>query len=215
MSSMLSTFKKALILAPHTDDGEFGCGGTISKLIENGCVVYYVAFSACEQSVLPQFPSNILITEVKAATKVLGVIPENLRLLKYDVRTFNFKRQEILDDILLLKAEIQPDIVFIPSLNDIHQDHATIANEAVRAFKFSTILCYELPWNNFSFLTSCFVHLEESHILKKINALVEYKSQAHRSYSNEEFIRGLARTRGVQVNSRYAEVFEVIRWIIN
>ena len=56
---------KVLVLAPHTDDGEFGCGGTISKLIYQGVEVHYVAFSACEQSVLPEFPSDILITEVK------------------------------------------------------------------------------------------------------------------------------------------------------
>jgi N-acetylglucosamine malate deacetylase 1 len=209
-----NSFKKILVLAPHTDDGEFGCGGTIAKLVESGAEVHYVAFSACEQSVLPQFPSDILITEVKAATTVLGIKPENLTLLKYDVRTFNYQRQPILDDILKIKAQIQPDLIFVPSLNDIHQDHATIANEAVRAFKFSTILCYELPWNNFNFATSCFVHLEDKHIVKKIGALTEYKSQAHRSYANEEFIRGLARTRGVQINTRYAEVFEVIRWII-
>ena len=64
--------KKILVLAPHTDDGEFGCGGTINKMIEEGNEVYYAAFSACQQSVLPQFPQDILITEVKAATKVLG-----------------------------------------------------------------------------------------------------------------------------------------------
>ena len=121
--------------------------------------------------------------------------------------------QEILDDILKLKKEINPDLIFIPSLNDIHQDHATIALEAVRAFKFTTILCYEMPWNNFNFATTCFVKLDEEFIDIKIQALLKYKSQAHRSYANEEFIRALARTRGVQINSRYAEVFEVIRWI--
>ena len=97
---MQLNFKRALVLAPHMDDGELGCGGTISKLIENGCEVFYVAFSSCQQSVLPQYPPDILITEVKAATKVLGIKPENLFLLEYDVRTFNFHRQEILDDIL-------------------------------------------------------------------------------------------------------------------
>ena len=75
---MFGQKKKILVLAPHTDDGEFGCGGTVAKLIEEGHDVYYAAFSACQQSVLPQFPADILITEVKAATKVLGIKPENL-----------------------------------------------------------------------------------------------------------------------------------------
>jgi N-acetylglucosamine malate deacetylase 1 len=205
--------KRVLVLAPHTDDGEFGCGASINKLIENGSEVYYVAFSACEQSVLPQFPKDILITEVKAATKVLGIKPENLILFKYDVRTFGYHRQAILDDIIRLKTDIKPDLVFTPSVNDIHQDHSTISNEAVRAFKFTSILCYELPWNNFNFATTCFSKLDESHVVSKINALKEYQSQAHRPYADEDFIRSLARIRGVQIGTRYAEVFEVVRWI--
>ena len=212
--NMIGRHKKVLILAPHTDDAEFGCGATIAKLIEEGNEVYCAAFSACEQSVLKDYPSDILITEVKAASEKLGVKTSNLILFNYEVRTFNYKRQEILDSIIQLKNRIKPDVVFIPSLNDIHQDHATIANEAFRAFKFSSILCYELPWNNISFSTSCFMVLEEKHIAKKIEALNEYKSQAHRPYANEEFIRSLARVRGVQINTNYAECFEILRWIL-
>lgn len=52
---MLSHKKRVLVLAPHTDDGEFGCGGTITKLINEGHEVYYAAFSACQQSVLPHY----------------------------------------------------------------------------------------------------------------------------------------------------------------
>ncbi len=210
---MIRDYKRALILAPHTDDGEFGCGGTIAKLIEQGVEVYYIAFSACEQSVLPQFPPDILITEVKEATKELGIKSEHLLLLKYNVRTFNFNRQSILDDLIKFREKLNPDLVFIPSLNDIHQDHATIADEAVRAFKFTNILSYEMPWNNFNFTTTNFVLLSENHIEAKLRALRKYKSQAHRPYANEEFIRSLARTRGVQIGQKYAEVFEVIRLI--
>ena len=162
---------KVLVLAPHTDDGEFGCGGTINKLVSEGHEVYYVAFSACEQSVLPQFPSDILITEVKAATQILGIKPENLILKKYEVRTFNYRRQDILDDIIKLRTEIQPDLVFVPTLTDLHQDHKTIADEALRAFKFTSILSYEMPWNNISFQTSCFYKLTEEQIEVKIEAL--------------------------------------------
>lgn len=208
---LLQDIKKVLVLAPHTDDGEFGCGGTIVKLIEQGVEIHYIAFSACEQSVLPQFPSDILITEVKEATEVLGIKSENLHLLKYDVRNFNSRRQDILDDILVFKKQINPDLVLIPSLNDIHQDHSTIANEAVRAFKFTNILSYEIPWNNFSFSNTSFFVLTEEQIKIKVAALEKYKSQKHRSYANEEFIKSLARTRGVQIGKKYAEVFEVVR----
>ncbi len=206
--------KKILVLAPHTDDAEFGCGGTIAKLKENNNEIYCAAFSACKQSVRKEFPEDILIFEVKAASKILGIDEDHLFLFDYSVRTFNFKRQEILDDILKLKENIKPDIVFIPALTDLHQDHYTIAQEGFRAFKFCSLLSYELPWNNLSFNTASFMKLEESHIQTKINAISEYKSQAHRPYANEEFIRSLARTRGVQINTKYAECFEVIRWIL-
>ena len=214
MNMTLNNQHRILVLAPHTDDGEFGCGGTINKFINQGSEVFYVAFSACEQSVLPEFPKDILISEVKEATKVLGIKDENLILFNYEVRTFNYQRQAILDDMIRLKRDISPDIIFIPSLRDVHQDHGTIANEALRAFKFDSVLSYELPWNNFSFSTSSFVFLDDLNINKKVEALSKYKSQMHRSYANEDFIRGLARTRGVQVNTQFAEVFELIRWIL-
>jgi LmbE family N-acetylglucosaminyl deacetylase len=207
--------KRVLVLAPHTDDGEFGCGGTIAKFIEEGHEVHYAAFSACQQSVLPQFPSDILITEVKAATKVLGIKPENLILFDYDVRTFGYRRQDILDDLIRLRAEIKPELIFMPDLQDVHQDHATIATEGLRAFKFSSIMSYELPWNNLSFTTSSFVHLDEKHVQTKVNALKEYQSQAHRPYSDEDFLRSVARTRGVQIGTKYAEAFNIVRWIID
>ena len=210
---MFDNFKKVLVLAPHTDDGELGCGGTIARLIDAKIEIHYVAFSACEQSVLKHFPKNILVTEVKAATALLGIPEKNVHLLNYEVRTFNYFRQDILNEMIRIKNDLEPDLVLIPSLNDVHQDHATISQEALRAFKFISILSYELPWNNINFTTSCFVHLDEKFIQKKINALMEYKSQAHRMYANEEFIRSLARTRGVQINAHYAEVFEVIRWV--
>jgi LmbE family N-acetylglucosaminyl deacetylase len=205
--------KKVLVVAPHTDDAEFGCGGTIVKLLEQNNDVYCVAFSACKQSVLKEFPSDVLITEIKAATKILGIKPENLILHDYGVRTFNYHRQDILEDLVKIKNTIQPDVVFIPSLNDIHQDHYTIANEGLRAFKFSSILCYEMPWNNLNFNTSSFVILNEQHIAKKCLALEEYKSQAHRTYANSDFIKSLATVRGTQIGAKYAECFEVIRLI--
>ncbi len=212
---MLNKKKVVLVLAPHTDDGEFGCGGAISKFIDEGHDVYYAAFSACQQSVLPQFPSDILITEVKEATHILGIKPSNLILFDYDVRTFGYQRQDILDDLIKLRSEINPDLIFMPTITDVHQDHHTIAEEGMRAFKFKSILSYELPWNNFSFSTSSFVHLDEKNIQTKVNALQAYQSQAHRPYSDEDFIRSLARTRGVQIGTKYAEAFELVRWIID
>jgi len=204
-------FKNILVLAPHTDDGELGAGGTIARLIESGAIVTYVAFSTAEESVPDHLPKDILKTEVKKATVKLGILPENLIIFNYAVRKLNYVRQEILEDLIKLRRANNYDLILIPSLNDIHQDHRTIAQEGLRAFKNVTIFGYELIWNNLNFNTQCFVHLEERHVQTKINALKEYASQGFRDYLSDDFIKSLARTRGVQIGTKYAETFEVIR----
>lgn len=207
--------RRILILAPHTDDGEIGCGGTIAKLIESGCEVFYCAFSICEQSVPDGYPKDILEKEVKAATRVLGIPEHHLTIHKYPVRCFDKHRQSILDDLIRLRNEIRPDIVFLTGRNDIHQDHSVISLEGIRAFKHSSLLCYEMPWNNNSMNTSAFVALEQRHIDRKTDALKEYKTQQGiRSYMNKEFIESLARVRGVQIGCEYAEAFEILRWLM-
>ena len=211
---MLSNFKNVFVLAPHTDDGELGAGGTISKLIEQGSNVYYFAFSTAEESVPDGFPKDILKTEVLEATHLLGIPEENVIIYNYEVRKLNFARQAILEDLIKHRGEMFPDLVLMPSLNDIHQDHATIAHEGLRAFKNTTILGYELIWNNLTFQTTCFFKLDQRHIHKKAKALTAYKSQGLRDYMSEDFIFSLAKARGVQIGNSYAESFEVIRWVM-
>lgn len=211
---MLKNFKNVYILAPHTDDGELGAGGTISKLIESGANVYYFAFSTAEQSVPEGFPKDILKKEVVQATSKLGIKEENVIIYNYEVRKLNYVRQEILESLIMHRQDLNPDLVLMPSLNDIHQDHSTIGQEGLRAFKNTTILGYELIWNNLTFDTTSFVKLEKKHIQAKCDALKEYKSQGIRDYMDEEFIFALAKTRGVQIGTQYAESFEVIRWVM-
>ncbi|MBL7870507.1 MAG: PIG-L family deacetylase [Cyclobacteriaceae bacterium] len=206
--------KQVLVLAPHTDDGELGCGGSIVKFLEEGAEVHYVAFSICTKSLPPHLPPNTLEKEVKVATKILGIKPEHLILYDFDVRRFKEFRQDILEELIKIKSKIEPDIVFIPTLHDIHQDHQVISEEGLRAFKNTSILAYELPWNNLTFNTAGFIRLDSKHIEKKIEALHAYDSQKHRSYLNANFIKSLATTRGVQINTNFAEAFEVIRWVI-
>ena len=205
---------RVLVLAPHTDDGELGCGGSIAKLIEEGNEVYYIAFSKAQKSLQSGLPPNILETEVKAATKVLGINESHLILFDYEVRTFPQHRQQILEHLIEIREKINPNLVLAPSPTDIHQDHHVIASEALRAFKKITILGYEEPWNNVVFSTRSFIKLEKRHVLMKVEALRCYKSQMHRSYLTEEFVWSLAKVRGVQIGSEYAESFEVVRFVI-
>ena len=200
-----------MVLAPHTDDGEFGCGGTIAKFVEQKCEVTIVAFSTCQDSLPKNLAPDTLSIEAQAAAKIFGV--SKLILLDYKVRYFSDHRQSILEDMVKLKTEYNPDLVLMPNSNDIHQDHHTIHMEAKRAFKNKKMLGYELPWNNFTMTTNFHMVLSKENIQKKIDAVLCYKSQSHRDYYSEDFVKSLAYTRGTQVGVHYAEAFETIRWI--
>ena len=210
---MIGTWQRVLVLAPHTDDGEFGCGGTMARLVEAGVDVRYVAFSIATKSLPEGFAPDALAQEVREATAEIGIAEDNLTVHDFEVRTFPEHRQKILELLIALWEELEPDAVLQPSLHDVHHDHQVVAAEGLRAFKRATILGYEIPWNNYDFSYQAYVSLERSHLERKIAALSKYASQQHRRYSDPEYIWNVARTHGINVNREFAEVFQVYRAI--
>ena len=198
-----------LILAPHTDDGELGCGASIAKYILEKKKVTYAAFSTCSQSLPKEMPADTLVKECTAATKALGI--GDTIFFDFTVRRLLFHRQEILEELIRINNELKPQTVFLPAKNDVHQDHQVVYAEGLRAFKNANVLGYELPWNNFNFHPNYFEKISEENLAAKIYALKEYKSQASRKYMNPEFLRSLAVVRGLQANSDLAEAFEIYR----
>jgi N-acetylglucosamine malate deacetylase 1 len=213
VESLIELASRALVLGAHADD-EFGCAGTIARMIESGAEVHYACFSSCEESVPEGWPPDVLRREVRDAIKVLGIAEENFHLFDFRVRHFPTHRQELLEELVKLRKEIDPQLVFLPAMSDMHQDHGVVAREGLRAFKHATVLGYELPMNTISFQHVCFIRLEERHMQVKMDHAATYKSQASRSYLQPEFIRALAMVRGVQINQPAAEAFEVIRAVI-
>jgi LmbE family N-acetylglucosaminyl deacetylase len=205
-------FNRILILSPHTDDGELSSGGTIAKFVEQNKEIFYVAFSSCEKSVPDCFDKNILKNECNEALSELKVPKKNIFIFDYDVREFPKYRQEILDQIIQLSKDLQPDLVICPSSYDVHQDHQVVYSECLRSFKkTASIWGMEHPWNNLTFRTDIFVQLNEKQIQQKINALKKYGSQSFREYFDEKYIISWAYTRGMNLGVNYAEVFECIR----
>ena len=208
---MIEALRKALVLAPHTDDGELGCGGTMARLVEAGCEVRY-------SRVLDRYPlapAGVRAGHARArgagGDGELGIPEACLTVHDFDVRTFPQNRQEILELLVAIWEDWRPDVVFQPSHHDVHQDHQTIAQEGLRAFKRTTILGYEVPWNNFDFSYGAYVSLEKRHLERKVAALARYASQQHRRYADPEYVWNLARVHGVNVNREYAECFQVYR----
>lgn len=207
------SFRRVLVLAAHTDD-EFGCAGTMLRCLEGGAEVRYFALSKCEESVPAGFHRTVLVEECQRCLASLGLHAANVRIGDYPVRYFPRDRQAILEDLVKLNREFRPDLVFMPTSQDTHQDHITVQAEGFRAFKHATILGYELPQNLVAFHNSAFVPLTGQHLDRKVTALECYASQEFREYSRDDFIRGLAKVRGVQCNAEFAEAFEAIRLIL-
>lgn len=208
---------KILVLSPHTDDAELGCGGTIARMIQEGHELLWVVFSIAEDSLPENLPKDTLKKEFLEVANHLGLKEDDYMICNFRVRHLDEKRQDILERLVKIRHDFQPDVVMMPSLNDYHQDHQVVSNEAVRAFKMhSSIIGYELPWNHIAFNTSMFIRLQKPHLESKREMLSHYRSQIQmgRSYFSPEYIFGLAKVRGTQCASNYAEAFEVVRWMI-
>lgn len=210
---MLFDSARALVLTAHPDD-EFGCAGLVARLLETGTDVHLACFSACEESVPEGFEKDVLRHEIRDAIRILGIPESNFRMYDIRVRHFPQFRQDILETLVALRRELEPDLVLLPSSSDIHQDHGTIAAEGIRAFKHSTVLGYELPMNTIAFQHACFVELEPRHMELKIRHAAAYVSQRHRQYMRSGFLESLATVRGLQMNVPTAEAFEVLRMIV-
>ena len=208
---MIEAWRRVLVLAPHTDDGEFGFGGTIARLIDGGVEVRYVGFSIATKSLPPGFPPDTLAREVRERDdrdrppprrpdRARHGGPDLPRASSGDPRAADRPREGW-----------PPDAVLQPSIGDIHQDHQVVAAEGLRAFKRTTVLGYEIPWNSLNFNYQAYVALEQHHVERKVAALARYASQQHRNYANPDYIWNLARTRGINIGRELAEVFEVYR----
>lgn len=213
IEDILNGTRRVLVLSPHTDDAELGAGGTIARLLGCGAEVTVATFSLAKESLPPGSAPDRLRGEFMAAMCKLGIEPQRSHVYDYPVRRFSEHRQELLDQMVELRRRFRPDIVFVTSSTDVHQDHMVLHNEAVRTFKDNTLWGYELPWNSLSFTAQAFVTLKGEHLERKWAALQAYKSQIElrRPYFSKEFVEGLARVRGMQVRAEFAEAFEVVR----
>lgn len=210
---MFEFARRVLVLGAHTDD-EFACAGTIARLIESGSEAHLATFSSAEDSVPDGFDRDVLKREVLDAIGVLGIPTERFRLFGFAARHFPEHRQEVLEELIRLRAEIEPDLVLLPAFTDIHQDHGVVAREGLRAFKHATVLGYEMPMNDMRFEASCYVTLEPRHVDVKLAHAAAYRSQAKRAYFQPEMLRSLVALRGMQIGAGAAEAFQVMRMAI-
>jgi len=202
------TNKTVLAIAPHVDDVELGVGATIHSLSRNN-TVYYVALS-----LPPLVKKEEFMNEFRNSVTHLGIESSRIILRDYDPRNLFDARSDILQLFFDLNKELKPDLVFIPNSKDIHQSHEVVYAEARRAFKYRTLLGYELPWNSMEFSMDVFVTVTKEDVDAKIDAINAYKTQKQRMFFSNDIVGDLARVRGKQIGAQYAECFELIRLIL-
>jgi LmbE family N-acetylglucosaminyl deacetylase len=204
---------RILAVGAHTDDIELGCGGALARAIREhpDSVVRVVSFSRAEASLPPGAPPDMLETEFRRAMGHLG-LDDQLEVGRLPVRYFPDHRQDVLERLVAIRTEFQPDLVMTHSSSDTHQDHAVVGAETVRAFRGATVIGYEAPWNQTATTTNFFVPLEPEDVDLKCTMVAEYESQValHRGYMTTEYVRGAAAMRGRQARTRFAEAFEYV-----
>jgi len=198
-----SDTEKVLIISPHPDDGILGMGGTIARFVEEGKEVIYTIFSWEDQGFRGQ-------EEIINSLSKLGIKEKNIEFFDYQVRNFPYLAGEIREEMIKMREELEPDIVFVHNSFDFHQDHSVASQEAVRAFREGIILGYILPWNLRKIRFDTFYELEERHLEKKLEAIKVLTSQKHRFYYNPDKLKALAEAIGLFRRKNLAEAFELL-----
>lgn len=199
-------FKKLLFIGPHPDDVELGCGGIISRYSKSAQMTYLI-LSPCLED-----PKNKnILDEAREAIGLLGLSTESLVIKNLPRRTFHDQRREIREILISIREKYRPDLVFCPSVRDIHQDHSVTAEETLRLFRDKGVISYEAPRSSLLFEPHLYVELSHENLKNKIRALICYKSQYDKYYFKPSVIESFARMRGSQCRVDYAEAFEVLR----
>ena len=200
--------KKVCFIGAHPDDIEIGCGALIAH-IASQTEVRCVTLSDNQKN--PTLKN--VIKEHYKSMEVLGVSKENVIVGQFETRRFPHFRQEILEYLIDLNKDFHPEIVFVHTKADIHQDHATITEEALRAFRGTTVLGFDVIRSSYGFFPSFLVEVTEADVNKKITALAEYHTYDSKYYFEPEVTRATLIRHGAMAERKYAEGFDILRII--
>lgn len=198
--------KKVLFLGAHPDDIEIGCGALINHIVQRTEILCVT---------LSDNQKNPELKKIKGehfrSMKVLGVPEDKIAFGPFITRVFPDARQEILEYFLKLRKDFQPDLIFTHSKQDVHQDHNTMTNEALRAFRGITVLGFDVVRSSHGFFPHFLVEVTEENVNAKIKALAEYETYRDRYYLNAELTRSIMVRHGALAERPFAEGFDILR----
>ena len=198
--------KQLLFIGAHPDDIEIGCGALIAQVSAQTKIHCLTLSDNQMNSDLPN-----LVEEHKRSMAVLGVPGSNIELGPFQTRRFPESRQDILEFMLAKRKELHPDIVFVHSPADIHQDHAVVTQEALRAFRGTTVLGFDVIRSSYGFFPNFLVQVSEEEVNKKIEALAQYTTYKNKYYFESEVTRSTLVRFGAICERPFAEGFDILR----
>ncbi len=203
---MLFYGKRVLFLGAHPDDIEIGCGALIHHIVPISDVLC-VTFSDNQKN--PELTR--VVDEHFRSMAVLGVPREKAVFGPFNTRIFPHDRQQILEYLLKLRTDFDPDIIFVHSRQDIHQDHNTMTEEALRAYRGIALLGYDVVRSSHDFFPHFLVEVSEVDVEAKIEALSKYETYRDKYYFNPELTRSIMVRHGALAEKPFAEGFDILR----
>ncbi|MBM3124493.1 MAG: hypothetical protein FJZ87_05385 [Chloroflexi bacterium] len=198
--------RKVLFLGAHPDDIELGCGALLHQ-IAGGTDILCVTLSDNQKN--PDLKD--IVTEHLRSMEILGIQKDKIIFGPFTTRVFPGARQEILEYFLKLRADFHPDLIFTHTIHDVHQDHNTMTQEALRAYRGITVLGYDVVRSSYGFFPHFLVQVTEQDVEKKVEALAEYQTYRDRYYFNSELTRSIMVRHGALAEVSYAEGFDILR----
>ena len=212
---------KILAVGAHPDDIEIGCAATLALFKRKGYEVYFLVLTRGEASGDPK----IREIECIESAGIIGADKIYFGNLEDTKITDGIETITEIENVINL---VRPDILFVHSPRDTHQDHRNTSLAAMSAGrKLRNILLYESPAALREFCPQIFVDVESAFGLK-MEALRRFNSQSSKNFYEDlsrhdadetmlpiiNAMEGLARFRGFQIGVRIAEAFEVGRFVL-
>ncbi|WP_225234225.1 PIG-L deacetylase family protein [Klenkia terrae] len=201
---------RVLAVGAHPDDVEIGAGGTLLQLVDQRPdteVDVLVLTGTAERAAEARAAADLFLAGARHTVTVHD-LPDGRLPAHWDAV------KQVLEDHAA--AAPRPDLVIGPGPDDSHQDHRLIAELLPTVFRGVLTLGYEIPkWDGDLGRRPVYVALDPATARRKAELLAaSYPSQRGRAWYDDEVFLGLARLRGVECSSSYAEAFSCAKAVL-
>jgi LmbE family N-acetylglucosaminyl deacetylase len=209
LSLSAAGIRSLVAVGAHPDDIEIAAGGLLLTLAaaRPGVRVHYVLATGS--------PDRQAEARAAAAAFLPGA---ELSVALHDLPDGRLPAHwDAVKDVLHAAAGVlQPDLVICPAPDDAHQDHRLLAEQTPTVFRDQLVLHYEIPkWDGDLARRNVYVPLDDDVARRKVELLhASFPSQKARDWWDDEVFLGLARLRGMECRSRYAEAFDCAKAVI-